>query len=170
MEIRLLTEKDAAPYSCLRLEALESEPQAFTEDSAEHAATSHATIADRLKACSPGGSFVLGAFEEGKLVGMAGFTRLRGIKTSHRGYIWGVYLKRDFRIKGTGRALLTELVRLARAQPGLEQISLAVGSDNTAAKRLYRCLGFDVYGREPHTLKLRDTYIDEDLMVLRLHR
>ncbi len=54
------------------------------------------------------------------------------------------------------------------AQPGLEQIVLAVFSTNQVARRLYESCGFEVYGVEPRALKVDDQYLDEDLMILRL--
>jgi RimJ/RimL family protein N-acetyltransferase len=59
---------------------------------------------------------------------------------------------------------MEELLRLARLQPGLEQVTLAVGSGQAAARKLYLELGFQVYGREPQAIKVKETYIDEDLM------
>ncbi len=63
---------------------------------------------------------------------------------------------------------MNELLRVARSQSGLELINLAVASHNTAAKRLYESLGFQLYGRDVHALKMGETYGDEDLMVLHL--
>jgi len=45
---------------------------------------------------------------------------------------------------------------------------LAVAVGQNPAKKVYESLGFEVYGREPHAIKLDKTYVDEDLMVLRL--
>jgi hypothetical protein len=58
------------------------------------------------------------------------------------------------------------MVEKARVQPGLEQITLAVGSDQTGAKRLYSSLGFEAFGQERHALRLGDAYVDQDHMVL----
>jgi RimJ/RimL family protein N-acetyltransferase len=60
------------------------------------------------------------------------------------------------------------MLRTARAQKGIEQIELAVGAGQTAAKRLYEALGFEYYGREERALKIGEEYIGRDLMVLRL--
>ena len=63
---------------------------------------------------------------------------------------------------------MTELLRIARSQPSLELINLAVGSHNTPAKCLYESLGFRIYARDVHALKIGDEYVDEEFMVLHL--
>jgi len=70
--------------------------------------------------------------------------------------------------KGVGRALIGELLERARRDSTLEQILLAVGTVQTAAKQLYSSFGFEVYGTEPRGLKVGSTYVDEDHMILRI--
>ena len=100
------------------------------------------------------------------LVGMTGFFRRQGEKICHRGEIWGVYVKKLHRAKGVGRALFSELIRQLRSQSSLEQVALGVSVGNTAAKSLYESFGFKTYGCETHALKIGDSYVDEELMVL----
>jgi ribosomal protein S18 acetylase RimI-like enzyme len=168
IEIRRLTGKDAAEFSRLRLEALEREPQAFGASPEEHRATTLDTIAKRLGSTSDDGNFVLGAFAEDRLVGMAGFYQPQGPKSRHKGHVWGVYVNQDWRKKGIARQILTELIQIARSKPEVEQLMLAVAVGQNPAKRVYESLGFQVYGREPQAIKLAQSYVDEDLMVLRL--
>jgi ribosomal protein S18 acetylase RimI-like enzyme len=170
MEIRRLTEQDAECYRELRSEALEFEPQAFTESMAQHLAMTIENIKHRLGSGASDDNFVLGAFDGGQLIGMAGFFRRQGEKICHRGEIWGVYVAKRCRMKGLGRALLKELIRQLRSQPGLEQVALGVSIGNIAAKRLYESLGFEIYGCEARALKIGDSYVDEELMVLYLNR
>lgn len=81
-----------------------------------------------------------------------------------------MYVKPDRRRKGVAQVLLSEIVERANAIPGVEQILLSVAAERIAAKKLYQSLGFEVYGREPRTLKIDARYVDEDLMILRLTR
>jgi len=62
--------------------------------------------------------------------------------------------------------LKKEIIHRARALDGLEQITL-VTSANLPAQRLYKALGFESYGLEPHSLKIGKEYIDDVLMILR---
>lgn len=170
MNVRVLNEADATQFRRLRRQRLEQDPRAFSESPAEHDSIPMETMAAGLRHTS-GGYFVIGAFsEEGRLVGMAGFSRNARIKLRHKGIIWGVFVEPQWRGKGAGRAVLEALIRRARAEPGLEQIVLSVAARQNAARHLYESLGFEVFGHERHALKIDGEYVDEDHMVLALKR
>jgi ribosomal protein S18 acetylase RimI-like enzyme len=115
-----------------------------------------------LTKSDPTSNFIVGMFEHGQMMGTAGFFRRPNNKERHKGHIWGVYVQPESRGKGAASALMQEIIRRARELDGLEQITL-VASAKLPAQRLYKALGFESYGIEPHSLKIG---VDDVLMVL----
>lgn len=167
MNIGLLTVDDAEAFWHLRLEALRNDSPAFADSAEEHLTTTVEMARDRLSKSDPSSNFVVGIFEDDKLAATAGFYRYSYNKERHKGHIWGVYVRPGSRGKGVASALMKEIIRRARQIEGLEQITL-VASANLPAQRLYKSLGFESYGIEPHSLKIGAEYVDDVLMILRL--
>ena len=168
MEIRILTLDDAAEWIRLRLEALRAEPEAFSASLEEYESLSLDEVRKRLFG-NPG-AFVVGSFEEGQLTGMAGYYRERGLKTRHKGHVWGVYVTPKSRGRGVGRQLMQALLERGRSIDGVQQILISVATTQAAAIHLYHSLGFETWGREPRALKVCGRFIDEEYMVLNLKR
>jgi ribosomal protein S18 acetylase RimI-like enzyme len=167
IQIRFLTIHDAAEWWRVRLEGLQQNPEAFGSSAEEHLSLSQEEVGKRL--VSPDAdSFVVGAFEVDRLLGVAGFYREKGLKRRHRGRIWGVYLTRSKRGAGVAGRMLATLLRRAATIEGIEQILLSVTTSQTAAMKLYRSLGFESFGCEPKALKVGNQFLDEEYMVLRL--
>lgn len=114
------------------------------------------------------GSIMISAFDSDRLVGNASLCGVLGKKkTLHRAEFGIAILKSDWG-QGLGRKMLTELIRAA-TQAGYEQLELEVVATNAPAIELYKKLGFRVYGKRPHSFKLKSgAYSDELLMVLDL--
>ncbi len=83
-----------------------------------------------------------GVWEAGALMAAAG-THLRSTRLS-LGAIGNVYVRRDRRGRGLGRAVTAAVTR-ALAEAGLRTIALNVAQTNAAALRVYQALGFQCY-------------------------
>ena len=169
IDVRFLAASDLDAYWNIRLEALESEPEAFGSSAEEHRVLTREEVAQRIS-FDPSNKFVVGAFIGERLVGTAGFFRNKGLKERHKGHIWGVYVTRDARGKRAGRDMLRMLLERATTIEGIEQIMISVATSQKAAVSLYRSLGFKSYGCERRALKIGERYVDEEHMVLFLNR
>ncbi len=101
-------------------------------------------------------------------MGTAGFWRERQPKLRHKGMIWGVYVKPEYRGRGLARLPMGAVLERVRGFPDLRQIKLAVAATQVAAERLYRSLGFEQFGYASGALSVAGELVDEYWMVLRL--
>ncbi|ANW05268.1 GNAT family N-acetyltransferase [Bradyrhizobium icense] len=157
-QIRRLELADAALYRDIRLEALQKNPEAFgstfERESAQPLSWFEAVI-DRAD--------IFGAFLDGKLTGIAGFSAQEGSKQAHKGRLWAMYIRDTARGSGLGKLLVAAVLDHARGR--VEMVQLTVVSENEAARRLYSAMGFVEYGYEKRALKQGGRYYDEILMV-----
>jgi RimJ/RimL family protein N-acetyltransferase len=157
-EIRLLAPADAAMFRDVRLEALKQNPEAFASTFERENEKPLPWFQERVSQAD-----IFGAFIEDELLGMVGFRAQDGSKTNHKAVLWGMYLRATARNSGLGRRLIEAVVKHACGR--VEQLQLTVVSENQAAHRLYKNLGFVEYGREMKALKQDGRYCDEILMV-----
>jgi ribosomal protein S18 acetylase RimI-like enzyme len=159
LHIRRLSAGDAAPYRDIRLESLRLEPDSFGSSFARESAKDLTWFAQRLT-----GTVTFGALRGPLLIGTAGYYLPEGEKSTHKGVVWGTYVRPDARRAGVARGLMEAVI--AAAGERVELLELAVVSTNEAARRLYAGLGFEEYGYERRALKSADgRYADERLMV-----
>jgi ribosomal protein S18 acetylase RimI-like enzyme len=160
--IRRITANDATAYRDLRLKALHDHPAAFTAAYEDEVKQPLSFYAERLAA---GTVFARGA---DRLDGMAGFYVRDGLKTCHRGVLWGMYVRPDARGTGLAMALIEAVKDHARLL--VEDVILGVGTDNPAAIARYRAAGFVRCGSERRAIKIGDRYFDEISMTYRFPR
>lgn len=157
-QIRRLEPPDAALYRDIRLEALQRNPEAFGSTFAFEAAQPMSWFEGAL-----GRAAIFGGFVDGALAGVAGFAAQEGSKQAHKARLWGMYVRAAARNTGLGQRLVAAVLDHARGRA--ELVQLTVVSENEAARRLYRAMGFIEYGHEKRALKQGGRYYDEVLMV-----
>jgi RimJ/RimL family protein N-acetyltransferase len=161
IDLRRLHPQDAASYRDIRLEGLAESPHAFSSTLESEQDQPLDRFTARLA-----NDFVLGAFRGPRLAGIAGFYIQPKPKHTHKGMLWGMYVRPEARGSGIGRLLVEAII--GRARRHVELLQLFVVSDNLAARRLYARLGFVEYGVERHATKYRGQYHDDVLMALPL--
>ena len=157
-EIRLLTCADALAYRDIRLEGLRRHPEAFAstfEDERDRPLDLFKELITQSR--------IFGAVLAQRLVGVVGLRANAEVKLRHKATIWGMYVRQEARQYGVGERLINAAV--AHAPQHVEQIQLAVITENEAARRLYAKAGFIEYGHQINALKHGERYYDDILMV-----
>lgn len=157
---------DADPLFVLGHRALTEEPFAFLSSLDDDVASSPKAVRNQLSAASDDAAF--GAFHAGQLVGMAGVSRDRPIKTAHRACLWGVFVDRQYRNRGVASGLLNAILDYARGLEGVSSAYLGVSEKTPGAKRLYESAGFTVWGLEPDCIRVNGESAREYHLSIRL--
>ncbi len=156
--IRRLASEDWPIWKSIRLEMLQSVPEAFGASYEEDAAKSDEDWENSLVK-----SDIFGAFQAGILVGTIGFYRDAREKKKHIGGIWAVYVQVAYRGTGLADKLLSAVIEHARHT--VSQIQCTVVAGNTVALKLYQGHGFLQIGLEPRALNVSGQFYDEILMM-----
>jgi ribosomal protein S18 acetylase RimI-like enzyme len=165
--VRRLVPADADVYRALRLRGLAEHPDAFTSSVEAEAAKPLAVTESRLAPDGP--DKVYGAFVNGSLAGVAGYSREPRAKNRHKAFVFGMYVASEFVRQGIARALLRHVIAEARRDDGLEQLVLTVTDSNVGARRLYESEGFRSFGVEPRAIRVGTRYYDKNHMVRLFH-
>lgn len=166
MKVRALEPDDIPALAALRREALSSTPLAFGASLEDDAGLS---VEDMRASLASSGDFaILGAFDDGALVAMAGVVRLGKVKTRHRAMIWGMFVTPAARRQGLGAALLGAAIDRARSWPGVVTVELSVLDPAEDAARLYRRAGFREWGVEARAIQWEGRFVAEHHLVLDL--
>ena len=168
MIVRTLTTEDAADYRDLRLAALREHPEAYVTDIAEESALSLEDFQKRLADTSTAQTF--GAYDAGKLVGIATLLCTTRIRQRFRATIVGMYVLPEDRRRGVAKKLLETCVELARSKPEIEEVSLCITVGNETARKTYLAFGFHPEFVEPRYFKYAERYYDLEWMGLVLRR
>lgn len=163
IQVRRLTDQDAKAYRDIRLEALESYPEAFQSTYETAVDLPLEAYAVRIQMYA-----LFGGFQDDALQGFLGFSPLRNPKIAHKGILWGMYVRKAARGRGVAEAMVN--AALDHAKGHVEQVLISVITDNERARRFYQKMGFQQYGVEPRALKIGGKYYDEEFRVRFLDR
>ncbi len=172
VRIARIAPAELGEYKRLRDEGLTLHPEAFDADIESERARPPESFIGRLGLSDTlGGTFLLGAWDQGELVGMIGLERQSLSKLRHTADLNSMMVSPRATGRGVGTLLLKSAIAEARQAIGLEQITLQVSSANGHAVRLYERAGFQACGVRPHAIKLIDgpgqvRYFDRLAMVL----
>jgi len=162
VRIRPLAPSDAPACRDLRLTALATSPEAFGSSYEEEAPLSVDAFRARIPEAPPNAIF--GAFSDGDLVGMAGFAVHERLKARHKGVMWGVFVRPEWRGRGLGRDLVRRVID--HASRHVIMLEAAVGLTNGSARRTYHGLGFRPYGIERKAIRIGEVFYDEELLCI----
>ena len=165
ISVVVLGPQDWRDLRAIRLEALRSEPAAYSSSYEETIARSDEHWRQRL---ANNQSVHLLARVQNRPIGMIG-----GYLGSDEGddsvaVVFGMYVASEHRGRGIGRLLLTSLIDRLAAFPQIITIRLGVTETQDPARRLYESVGFQVVGKTEEGIVVNERQYDELVMELRV--
>jgi ribosomal protein S18 acetylase RimI-like enzyme len=165
ISVVVLGPQDWRDLRAIRLEALRSEPAAYSSSYEETIARSDEHWRQRL---ANNQSVHLLARVQNRPIGMIG-----GYLGSDEGddsvaVVFGMYVASEHRGRGVGRLLLTSLIDRLSAFPQITTIRLGVTETQDPARRLYESVGFQVVGKTEEGIVVNKRQYDELVMELRV--
>jgi ribosomal protein S18 acetylase RimI-like enzyme len=163
ISVVVLGPQDWRDLRAIRLEALRSEPAAYSSSYEETLARPDEHWRQRL---ANDQSVHLLAKAQNRPIGMVG-----GYLGSDEGddsvaVVFGMYVASEHRGRGIGRLLLTSLIDRLSAFPQITTIRLGVTETQDLARRLYESVGFQVVGKTEEGIVVDDRWYDELIMEL----
>ena len=165
ISVVVLGPQDWRDLRAIRLEALRSEPAAYSSSYEETLARSDEHWQQRLASDH---SVHLLARAQSRPIGMVG-----GYLGSDEGdesvaVVFGMYVAREYRGRGIGRLLLSSLIDRLSAFPQITTIRLGVTETQDPARALYESVGFQVIGKTEEGIVVDGRQVDELIMELRV--
>jgi ribosomal protein S18 acetylase RimI-like enzyme len=157
LDIRRLSSDDVEAFLALRSRALKEEPLRFRVSKADDDKLGIAYWQNRLNT-----DHVFGVYDQDKLVGIGGLSRLVGEKLCHKGLIWGMFISSEARGTKASHLLMSALMDSAKGF--VSQVQLTLMADNLRARAYYERHGFTLYGIEPKSVMTPSGPADEALM------
>ena len=171
IEIRPFTDHDFEDYYAIRREALVSAPEAFLtklQDFDQKPIELERQHYLSSTAISNPNRFIVGAWVDGTIKGMAGLSRFSQVGFDHMMVIWGVFSSPTSRGLGLGQRMMRFLFENAAHIEGVSTLVLSVMSNNFRVIRFYEQLGIARFNPAEKNPLLAKATEDEIFMVYQL--
>lgn len=162
-EVKKLEIGNLDEFKKIRLEALQSEPQAFGEDYQTLEKKESDYWTDQLNNSQ---RVWYGVFNEHKLVGIGSIKYAQRRVYAHIAHLSGIYVKQEYRGQGIGRMLFEKRIEEAFLNPKVVKLKLIVNTNQTNAINLYKSCGFEIVGEMKKEFKVGESYYNAYLMEL----
>lgn len=155
MKFRSLTADDIEFWREIRLEALSAHPESYLTTYEEELARPKTQSVDWLASGA-----LMGAFDGGDLCAVMSVNPKKPSALAHRGWIYAVYCRPNWRGGPASQGLMEYAISTARTN-GLLQLELYVEATNNRAIAFYERFGFRLCGRMPRAVRVADTFQDD---------
>lgn len=135
--IKRLSEDDWFEFSQIRLEALQTDPQAFGSNYQKESPLTEADWRNRLR-----GNAIFLICEAETPIGMTAVGIDRDDESGKTAILWGSWLAPSFRRQGLSELMYQIRIEWAKAQPTVERLVVAHRASNLAAQNAIRKHGF----------------------------
>jgi len=138
---RKLKPHESLQYRALRLESLQKHPSSFASTFEEQKQIPKLAFEKFIEE-SNSEAFIIGAFDQHKLIGICGFFRHKEKKSRHSAEIIQMYVQQAHQGQQVGYHLLKATLTAGFQLEALSQIELEVFANLKAANQLYEKVGF----------------------------
>lgn len=162
--IKILTHDNAKDFQNLIIEAYQNEPLTFLHEFYDG---DHLNLKDLRHLLHPDNhkrNVVFGAFDNQKLVGMIELDFIPHPSKKHKAFIQSLYVSPKYRGQSLSYQLMETLIKHAQSQH-IEQLMLAIASNNIQAKIFFNNLGFEFFALEEAARKINNQYIEEHWLI-----
>lgn len=158
MKIAQLTQQHALDYLELRQTSEVEYPEYVGPSAERELLAGPDNISSLLTLYSQEGTLIFGAFDDNKLIGTLAVSRKLSPKFKHRGFIWGMYVRKEYRQLHVGEKLIKHVKSWADNHDEVKVLWLQVTESNLPAISFYKKHDFELYGTEPLALFAQEHY------------
>ncbi len=166
MKIKKLLTSDYDAFYSMRVKMLETKSERYTAGANDWKNASKEQVMMFLKESENGeDNFVLGAFNNGIMVGMLGFRREKRESINHKGSFWGLFeLTQGNPAYEIESKLIQEAIAIVSKYEGFKYIRTVQNTNKKQKLEIFKNHGFTEYGLEKDSIKANGQFYDQVYM------